>query len=270
MGDGRDNSRGNPVDNNSRPSRSNDTRRGNGGGGIVLIIRDTFKFTKSKLSSPDILVLDMGIVWLIGAYIPPETSPWEGWNDVTPLQKLSEIIAMCSQRALKPIVLLTDIDARTGSLQASLRGAEWAELWKRISADSDTEINTRGRIVIQECDLYDLCILNGTSRETSSPGRYTSWQMAGESVIDYAIVSASLPLVQEFHVELPTDTISALADRAVNFMPNSQIQLNLCSYHLRPIHTVLMGELIYLNMECWKPAIKITVCHEVSSAIIYT
>jgi hypothetical protein len=49
-------------------------------------------------------------------------------------------------------------------------------------------------------------ILNGTSLETSSPGGYTSLQMAGESVIDYAIVTASLlPLVQEFHVELPTE-----------------------------------------------------------------
>jgi hypothetical protein len=37
-------------------------------------------------------------------------------------------------------------------------------------------------------------------------GLYTSHQIAGHSVIDYAIVSAGLlPLVQEFHVESLTD-----------------------------------------------------------------
>jgi hypothetical protein len=44
------------------------------GGGIALIIRDSLDFTKSNLSSPDILVLDMGSIWLIGAYIPPVSS----------------------------------------------------------------------------------------------------------------------------------------------------------------------------------------------------
>jgi hypothetical protein len=49
-------------------------------------------------------------------------------------------------------------------------------------------------------------VLNGTSLETSSPGRFTSWQTAGESVIDYAIISASLlPMIREFHVEEPME-----------------------------------------------------------------
>ncbi|KAJ7081142.1 hypothetical protein B0H15DRAFT_754090, partial [Mycena belliarum] len=121
--------------------------------------------------------------------------------DVEPLEKLWETVALCTPCPEKPVALLTDINARTGSKQSAGRGEEWDARWKRTSSDPDEKINTRGRAVIQECDLYHLCILNGTSLETASPGRLTSWQPAGESVIDYAIVSESLlPLVRKFHV----------------------------------------------------------------------
>ncbi|KAJ7055361.1 hypothetical protein C8F01DRAFT_1088328 [Mycena amicta] len=66
-------------------------------GGVVLLIRDTIHFEKSVLSSPDILVLDMGSMWIVGAYIPPSTSRWQGWTDTTPLQKLWETATLCTQ-----------------------------------------------------------------------------------------------------------------------------------------------------------------------------
>lgn len=54
--------------------------------------------------------------------------------------------------------------------------------------------------------IVTFMILNGTSLETASPGRFTSYQIGGESVINYAIVSDSvLPFVQNLHVELPTE-----------------------------------------------------------------
>jgi hypothetical protein len=86
--------------------------------GVVEASRQSFTFRKSELSSPDILVLDMGTVWLIGAYIPPESSRWERWTDVEPFLKLWETIALCTQSADKHVALLTDINARTGSLQS--------------------------------------------------------------------------------------------------------------------------------------------------------
>jgi hypothetical protein len=58
-----------------RKPRLQTSRRG---GGVALLIRDNIKFTKSHLSSPDILVLDLGSMWLVGAYIPPVTSHWQG------------------------------------------------------------------------------------------------------------------------------------------------------------------------------------------------
>jgi hypothetical protein len=35
-------------------------------------------------------------------------------------------------------------------------GLGLSRLWKRISADSDVKINARGKMVIEECDLYNL------------------------------------------------------------------------------------------------------------------
>ncbi|KAJ6514444.1 hypothetical protein C8R47DRAFT_913788, partial [Mycena vitilis] len=126
--------------------------------------------------------------------------------DIEPFQKLWETVALCTRSDDKPVASLADINARTGSLQSSSRGVEWLERWKRVSADPDDKINTRGRALVEECDLYDLCILNGTQLETASPGRLTSWQPMGESVVDYGLVSASLlPMVKDFHVELPTE-----------------------------------------------------------------
>ncbi|KAF8206057.1 hypothetical protein K438DRAFT_498538 [Mycena galopus ATCC 62051] len=77
-----------------RKPRLRDQRRG---GGVALLIRHTSTFTMSELSAPDILVLDLGSIWLIGAYIPPESSRWEGWTDIAPLDKFWETVALCTQ-----------------------------------------------------------------------------------------------------------------------------------------------------------------------------
>jgi ribonuclease HI len=138
-------------------------------------------------------------MWLVGAYIPPVTSHWQGWTDVDPFEQLWETVALCTQSEDKHVVLLPDINGRITSEQVP----SFQDEWPRLS--TDTKINTRGRAVLNECDKYGLCILNGTSFETTSPGRFTSWQPGGQSTIDYAIISRSLiPLVKTFHVEEPT------------------------------------------------------------------
>ncbi|KAJ7161530.1 hypothetical protein C8R46DRAFT_1222633 [Mycena filopes] len=62
-----------------RKPRLHETRRG---GAVALLIRENIQFTQSPLSSPDILVLDLDFMWLIGAYIPPTTSRWEAQKRV--------------------------------------------------------------------------------------------------------------------------------------------------------------------------------------------
>ncbi|KAF8144728.1 hypothetical protein K438DRAFT_2029062 [Mycena galopus ATCC 62051] len=125
------------------------------GGGITLFIRNDIEFIKSHLSSPDILVLDLGSMWLIGAYIPPVTSRWEGWTDVEPIQQLWETVALCTPSADKSVLLLTDINGRTGSQQV----LRLLEAWPRNL--SDVVENTRGTAILDKCDKFSLCILNG-------------------------------------------------------------------------------------------------------------
>jgi hypothetical protein len=100
------------------------------GGGVALLIRDNINFVKSHRRSPDILVLDLGTTWLIGAYIPPVTSRWQGWTDVDPYEQLWESIVLCTRSHNKPVLLLTDLNGRTGSHQASGFEASYPRLSK--------------------------------------------------------------------------------------------------------------------------------------------
>jgi hypothetical protein len=112
-----------------------------------------------------------------------------------------ETVAICAPSVEKPVLLLTDVNSRTGSSQVESQQRTFA----RISSDPEAKTNTRGRTILDECDAYGLVILNGTLLETASPGRFTSWQPGGSSVIDYAIASKSLlPQIQKLHIESPT------------------------------------------------------------------
>ncbi|KAJ7153957.1 hypothetical protein C8R43DRAFT_885374, partial [Mycena crocata] len=137
-------------------------------------------------------------MWLIGAYIPPVTSRWQGWTEVYPFEQLWETVAICSPSEDKPVALLTDINGRTGSKQVP----RYEHKLPRKSKDD--KINTRGHEILNGCDNHGLCIINGTTLETSSSGRLTSWQPGGRSTIDLAMVSESLvPLIKSFHIEEP-------------------------------------------------------------------
>jgi hypothetical protein len=106
-----------------RKPRLQTNRRGKG---IALSIRYDIELVKSHLSSPDILVLDRGSMWLIGAYIPPVTSRWQRWTDVEPIQQLWETAALCTPNVDKPVLRLTDINGRTGSRQVTRYSHTWA------------------------------------------------------------------------------------------------------------------------------------------------
>jgi hypothetical protein len=94
------------------------------------------------------------------------------------------------------VLELEDLNGRIGTLQLPSFEVEWPRL------SEDKTVNTRERAIIAECDSNDLCILNGTSFDTASPGRLTSWQPGGQSTINYALASRNLmPLVKSFHVE---------------------------------------------------------------------
>lgn len=84
-------------------------------GGVCVFIRKEFKVSVSPLSSPDILVLDLGGLWIINAYILPASSNWSSWTDVSPEDKFLETVRLCSLTAsTKKLLIGTDINARIG------------------------------------------------------------------------------------------------------------------------------------------------------------
>ena len=164
----------------SRPDERTFTRQW---GGVAVIVRSDIPHSVVvDVSTPDLLVLDMNVCFLIGAYLPPSGSYWGAWTDVDPEQKLQEAIAYCCASKDNMVLLLGDLNARTASKSSRYPRSP------RQSADSGC--NARGSRLLQWCSANHLSILNGTTAERDSPGALTSFQAQGASVVDYAIASA--------------------------------------------------------------------------------
>lgn len=162
----------------SRPD-SKDMRKQ--GGGVACLIRDNIEHNKNEiLSSPDILVINLSDIRLIGSYILPYTSYYGDWSTIDPEERMYEIIS-ASAAVPRALLWLGDLNARTASKNTS-------ETWPRLSSDKVSP-SARGRRLLDHCTAEELVILNGTAKEASSPGSFTSHQPTGSSVIDYAIAN---------------------------------------------------------------------------------
>lgn len=179
------------------------------GGGVTAFVKNNIQAKKSHLSSPDILVLDLGTCWLIGAYIQPERSRWQHYTNTAPEHKLEETIALCATADdTKPLILVLDANART---QSEMAAGDLA----RLSADHEFHVTTRGHKLLSAWKRSKLVILNGTQLEDVSPGRFTSIKKFGvaEAVVDYAAVSESLiSSVRSLSIATPEPPLEAWSD----------------------------------------------------------
>ncbi|KAJ6481962.1 hypothetical protein C8R45DRAFT_1151220 [Mycena sanguinolenta] len=155
------------------------------GGGVAAVIRTGIPYLLlSHLCAPDLIVLDLHHLSLVGAYILPEGSNWRDWTDVDPKIKVSEAITVLAALPDKPMMFHGDTNSRMGHRIPS--GA------LLVRASSDTVVNSRGRWLLRLCSDTSLTILNGTVKESSVRGAFTSFQPLGSSVIDYCFVSEGL------------------------------------------------------------------------------
>ncbi|KAJ7150823.1 hypothetical protein C8R43DRAFT_859536, partial [Mycena crocata] len=104
--------------------------------------------------------------------------------DVNPAVRLGEAVTACSLNVDKPLLGMGDINGRIGNRVP--RGSTLG----RVSLDNT--VNTRGRWLIRLCADTGLTILNGTPKEVSSPGAFTSFQPLGSTVIDFVFASPGL------------------------------------------------------------------------------
>lgn len=154
-------------------------------GGVAAVIRTTIPFKlMSHLCAPDLIVLDLHHLFLVGSYLLPAASGWRDWTTVDPQIKLAEAVTALSIHVEKPLMVGGDINARVGERIPT--GAVLAR------SSSDPVVNTRGRWLLRLCSDTAMTILNGTTKESSNRGAFTSFQPLGSSVIDYCFVSAGL------------------------------------------------------------------------------
>ncbi|KAF9022619.1 hypothetical protein BDZ89DRAFT_199848 [Hymenopellis radicata] len=109
--------------------------------------------------------------------------------EVDPLVATEEALQYCAARnGERRVAWACDANGRTGNRQSE--GAP-----PRVSEDTKSA-NARGQWLLLMAEQFGLVVLNGTSWEADSPGRYTSIQKAGSAVVDYMLVSvAALPLL---------------------------------------------------------------------------
>jgi exonuclease III len=167
------------------------------GGGVAAIFRRSLPVEMdAKLSGPDLLVLNIGVVSLFCAYILPMRAAWSGWSEVHPMDKLNESLAIARERG-NSIFVIGDLNGRTGSRRVSNTHPS------RFSLDE--KVNSRGLDILRMGEEHDLRILNGDL--TFGDGSW-GWTYCKErdgvwctSVIDYAMCSVlASSMVKSFEV----------------------------------------------------------------------
>jgi len=160
--------------------------------------------------SKELLKTETDVV-LLGAYIPPADSPYykdtDIYNGISMLEDC--IMDFLSSHGDCPFIVFGDLNARIGneSVNVSINNNFDDTLYvydifhnkhdddnfeyhfARVSADSVT--NSFGKYLLQVCEEFGLCIVNGIS-EKSFSGDYTYVSNTGSSVIDYFLVSHKL------------------------------------------------------------------------------
>lgn len=186
-------------------------------GGVAVVVKDSIPYMLcSDFSSPDLIVMDFHSFFFIGAYIVPQNSNWRKWSSVDPALKFAEAVTFCTADPCKPLLVIGDLNARTGSTQTMHS--------THARSSCDDKVDARGKWLIDLCNCNHLHIINGTSFEDTTPGRFTSYQVRGSSVVDYVIVSTDLlKRIRNLHISPQDDhaTLSLSVSTAIQYTPSS-------------------------------------------------
>lgn len=161
----------------SRPVRHS---LGSPRGGVAAIYKSHLPVVKHRATRTDILVLEIGSLILVNAYLPPASSPTWRWLEVDPMQSLVEVLIplLATER---PLVLTGDLNARTADLRPTVEHP--------VRLSLDPKCNSRGLRLLAAAREYGLSILNGTVLDRSL-GALTSFHYNGSALVDYCIVSS--------------------------------------------------------------------------------
>ena len=175
--------------------------------GLSLIARkELFPFSKKILNTKSKCVLwvvfgfsNSDFAFIVGAiYIPGECSKFADKND---FEKICEDIITLKNKYNCPLIILGDMNARSGNLNDFLTISDVDLQFKKeienigITTNRfnlDTRINTYGRNLVNMWNDFNLKIVNGRFGNDLGVGNYTCHKPTGESLVDYCLVSDEL------------------------------------------------------------------------------
>ena len=152
---------------------------------------------------------------LCSLYLPYEGSKHH-YNEL--YDDLSTDISAIKHKFAIPIVLIGDFNSRVGNLNEVML-ADWTdsildesnfeypdiiETLEKLDMpltrrNVDGKINNNGKKLIEVCQLYELCILNGRTKSDKNIGKQTC---ADKSTIDFAICSPNiLKNIEDFYID---------------------------------------------------------------------
>ncbi|PBK58347.1 hypothetical protein ARMSODRAFT_1028332 [Armillaria solidipes] len=151
-------------------------------GGIAIVISHRIQYqVREEFSGPDFLVIQVGNSLLYCTYLLPESSDW---STSTLTDDPCDCLAASLVRARHAgfnIIILGDLNARTGNRRVSPTHPV------RISVDK--KVSTQGCWLLQLLKDTDMVLLNGIIPLSPSSARSTSFQGTRRTVIDYAACS---------------------------------------------------------------------------------
>ncbi|KAF7303939.1 Reverse transcriptase domain-containing protein [Mycena indigotica] len=193
-------------------------------GGLVVVLKADLMFTVLEdLSTSEQIVLDFSYFYVVFAYLCPEGSDWEKWTDMDPKERIAEALAYCRVNRRKRCYWLGDLNCRTGSENTT------TVVLPRSSVD--VVLNTRGRWCLGLGGELDLVILNGSEYDADQPGKWTSCQAMGNSVIDYAWVCTDAVTQETKPKFVVSDKLRRWSDHAViSLFVNEEVDIVAMDY----------------------------------------
>ena len=189
------------------------SRFGRRSGGAVLLVKKalTDQINRVECSHDSMLILRMSNYFatdffLICAYVPPIDSPYYSSKEIKCNITLieEELLRLHEDYPQASVLICGDVNARTAnwnihadpdsdgdSDDEGLGSLDCNCPTKAAQRNSrDHSINQFGRILISLCEIYHLCILNGSTNSDIN-GDVTFYSQQGDSVIDYALLYAN-------------------------------------------------------------------------------
>ena len=193
-------------------------RKGRRGGGIGFLVRKDLQAKIAKQSKSE------GLLWLevqeqffvVVVYLIPNDR--SGVNEDT-LQELQEDIIQYKERG--EVVVMGDFNCRIGE-QSNYMITSDSEVLEIARCSEDKVETAQGRTLLEKLNVIDLVVMNGV-RERA---RFTSYQVAGNSVIDLMWVEHKR--VQDvLALTVWNEDFEVLGDHRIVTMDFSQLNLDL-------------------------------------------